>query len=60
MVIYLSHPVHGRKVAISEQEAEYDCTNGWIRYTMDTPAPTPAAPDTVKRKYTLKLRSKEQ
>lgn len=29
MVIYLKHPVHGTKVAISDHEAEYDKGNGW-------------------------------
>lgn len=36
-VIYLKHPVHGRKVAIAEQEAEQDESNGWVRYTLGTP-----------------------
>jgi hypothetical protein len=35
--IYLSHPVHGRKVATMELEAEFDEKNGWTRYTLDTP-----------------------
>jgi len=42
MVIYLSHPVHGTKVAISEVEAEDDEKHGWSRYNHDTP--TEAAP----------------
>lgn len=42
MVIYLSHPVHGTKVAISEVEAAADEKNGWSRYNPDTP--TEAAP----------------
>lgn len=42
MVIYLSHPVHGTKVAISTIEAEADENNGWSRYNPDTP--TEAAP----------------
>jgi hypothetical protein len=42
MVIYLRHPVHGTKVAISEVEAEADEMNGWSRYNHDTP--TEAAP----------------
>ena len=37
MEIYLAHPVHGRKVATMELEAEYDEKNGWTRYTQDTP-----------------------
>jgi hypothetical protein len=36
-VIYMSHPVHGAKVATMEMEAVYDETNGWVRYTLDTP-----------------------
>ena len=31
-VIYLSHPVHGAKVATMEAEAEYDEQNGWVRF----------------------------
>jgi len=44
MEIYLAHPVHGRKVATMELEAEYDEKNGWTRYTQDTPQATEAAP----------------
>jgi len=44
MEIYLAHPVHGRKVATMELEAEYDEKNGWTRYTLDTPQVTEAAP----------------
>ena len=36
-VIYLIHPVHGAKVAISEHEADYDEMHGWMRYNPDTP-----------------------
>jgi hypothetical protein len=32
------HPVHGAKVAISNHEAEYDETRGWMRYDVNTPA----------------------
>ena len=38
MHIYLSHPVHGTKVACSDMEADFDEQNGWERYTVDTPA----------------------
>jgi hypothetical protein len=31
-VIYLQHPVHGAKVAISEMEAENDIQNGWEEF----------------------------
>ena len=37
MVIYLRHPVHGTKVASSENEAVFDEQNGWVRYTDNTP-----------------------
>lgn len=36
-VIYMVHPAHGAKVAISEQEAIFDETNGWMRYDHATP-----------------------
>ena len=35
MHIYLRHPTHGTKVAISEQEAEYDEREGWKRFDID-------------------------
>jgi hypothetical protein len=35
MHIYLKHPTHGTKVAISEQEAEYDEREGWKRFDID-------------------------
>ena len=37
-VIYLTHPEHGAKVAISQEEANYDEMNGWSRYNPDTPS----------------------
>lgn len=37
-VIYMRHPVHGAKVAISEHEANYDEMHGWERYDPTTPA----------------------
>lgn len=43
-IIYLRHPVHGDKVAIAEQEAEFDEQNGWTRYTLDEPQPTVSPP----------------
>lgn len=30
--IYLKHRKHGAKVAISEQEAQQDEQNGWVRF----------------------------
>ena len=35
-VIYLVHPTHGAKVAISDEEANYDAMSGWQRYDPDT------------------------
>jgi hypothetical protein len=32
MVIYLQHPLHGRKVATSDLEAKADYANGWEHY----------------------------
>lgn len=40
MNIYLQHPVHGTKIATMDLEAEYDETNGWVRYNPDTPSDT--------------------
>lgn len=41
-VIYLTHPTHGAKVAISEDEAIFDESYGWERYTLPTSAPATA------------------
>jgi hypothetical protein len=37
-VIYMVHPTHGAKVAISESEAISDEMYGWERYDVSTPA----------------------
>lgn len=54
MQIYLKHPTHGRKIASMEAEAEFDESNGWVRYNPDTPSEPEEAANTlvVKRKYT--------
>jgi hypothetical protein len=57
MNIYLSHPIHGRKVATMELEAVYDETNGWTRYNPEAPTSEPEVAVNaleVKRKYTRK------
>jgi hypothetical protein len=36
-VIYMSHEVHGAKIATMELEALADEKNGWVRYNLDTP-----------------------
>lgn len=33
--IYLTHPVHGAKVATMDLEADFDVQNGWSRYNPD-------------------------
>jgi hypothetical protein len=35
MHIYLRHPDHGTKVAISDVEADDDEKNGWFRFDVD-------------------------
>lgn len=35
MHIYLKHPIHGTKVAISDLEVEYDEQNGWEQMNPD-------------------------
>jgi hypothetical protein len=38
MNIYLEHPIHGRKIASIEAEAEHDEKHGWLRYNPNTPS----------------------
>lgn len=45
-VIYLRHPRHGAKVAISDMEAENDMQNGWEEYD-PTELVNEPAPDAV-------------
>ena len=56
--IYMTHPIHGAKVATLEMEALQDEKNGWVRYNPDTPSDSEdAAPENalrVKRNYTRK------
>tara|TARA_R110000822_G_scaffold2158_9_gene10395 strand:- start:725 stop:907 length:183 start_codon:yes stop_codon:yes gene_type:complete len=47
MVIYLTHPLHGAKVATMHLEADMDEKNGWTRYNPDTPSEPEAAPVNV-------------
>jgi len=57
MNIYLEHPIHGRKIASIEAEAEHDEKHGWLRYNPDTPSEDEEAANTLiaKRKYTRKV-----
>jgi hypothetical protein len=59
MNIYLTHPIHGAKVATMDLEAEADEQNGWVRYNPDTSSEPEEAANTlaVKRKYTRKAES---
>jgi hypothetical protein len=56
--IYLKHPVHGAKVAISDLEVEYDEGNGWMRYNpfvrSDFEKAVPVNTFGLKHKYTRK------
>jgi hypothetical protein len=52
MHIYLKHPVHGTKVAISDAEAAYDEQNGWVRYNPNETEVVSVNALEVKRKYT--------
>lgn len=59
-MIYLSHFLHGFKIATLEMEAKHDEKNGWVRYTPDTPSVEPEEPTSVnalevKRKYIRKV-----
>jgi len=40
-VIYLVHDIHGAKVAISEEEAQFDEEYGWERFYPDAPVEAP-------------------
>lgn len=54
--IYMSHFLHGTKVATMEQEAVYDESKGWVRYTPSAQPveniEVPVNQLDVKRKYT--------
>ena len=39
MNIYLRHPVHGAKIAISDLEAAMDYEHGWEEYDPAAPEP---------------------
>lgn len=56
MHIYLKHPIHGTKVAISDLEVEYDEQNGWVQYNVaDSEDAVLVNTLGVKRKYTRKV-----
>jgi len=47
-VIYLQHPKHGAKVAISQQEADNDMQNGWEEFDPTEAVNESPAPDAEK------------
>lgn len=60
-VIYMTHPVHGAKVATMELEAVADEANGWVRYTHETPSVVnEAAPEQEVKKRGRKVAKVEQ
>lgn len=46
-VIYLKHPEHGTKVAISDLEADADKLNGWEEFDPTAPIFTTLEPEPV-------------
>lgn len=48
-VIYLTHPIHGAKVATLDIEADLDVQNGWSRYNHE-PVAEEASPEPVARR----------
>ena len=50
MHIYLKHPQHGSKIAISDLEVEEDVKNGWKMYNLDAPAKEVAPVNELKRR----------
>lgn len=50
MHIYLKHPVHGNKVAISDLEAKNDVKNGWEVYNLDEPTAIVEPVNELKRR----------
>jgi len=60
-VIYMTHPIHGAKVATMELEAVADEENGWVRYTPETPSvEEEAAPKQEVKKRGRKAADAEQ
>jgi len=63
MNIYLRHPVHGTKVAISDMEVVMDCENGWEEYDPLEPAmqeETSASSEPISVGNELKARRKRK
>lgn len=47
--IYLTHPIHGAKVATLDIEADLDVQNGWSRYNFEA-AEEEISPEPVARR----------
>jgi hypothetical protein len=64
MNIYLRHPVHGLKIAISNVEAAMDHEHGWEEYDPLEPAARQAelaaSPDSVVTGNELRVRRKRK
>jgi hypothetical protein len=58
MNIYLRHPVHGLKIAISDVEAAMDHEHGWEEYDPLEPAAQPEEPAASPEPNQLKRRRK--
>ena len=58
MNIYLRHPVHGLKVAISDMEAAMDYEHGWEEYDPLEPAARQEEPVASPEPNQLKRRRK--
>lgn len=58
MNIYLRHPVHGLKIAISDLEAAMDAEHGWEEYDPLEPAARQDAPVASPEPNQLKRRRK--
>jgi hypothetical protein len=57
MNIYLKHPIHGHKVATMEMEAEFDESNGWVRYNLGDPEDEEELPE-IQNQLQVKRRGR--
>lgn len=56
MVIYLRHPKHGTKVAVSEEEAKSDEVNGWSRFNpAEKPEPAQSSQEKKKKQESVEI-----
>ncbi len=57
-VIYLSHPVHGTKVATMDLEARQDESRGWTRVPPPSATPPDDPPPAVETENALRRRGR--